>query len=298
MKKTLLVSINGEIFKPEEAKISVFDRGFMYGDAVYEVARTYGRIFFELEKHLERMFKSAEMIGMDLGQNVDAYIRDIYSVYSHVPKENIYMRIQVTRGTGTIGLSAANATKPNVIIYIRDLDPSPEIHYLEGVKIVTTSRLRNSKRALDPNIKSGNYLNNVLAYMDASKVKAYDSIMMNSQGFLTEGTTSNIFMVKDGIVISPPDDFDLLRGITRGIVVRLCKELGIHYLEKGFTSSELENASEAFLTSSTKEVLPVGVVNEKKIKAPGPVTRNLMSAYKDHVKKYCDERTHLGKVEN
>jgi branched-chain amino acid aminotransferase len=297
MKHTKLVSINGKLFQPRDAKISVFDRGFLYGDAVYEVARSYGRVFFELEAHMERMFNSADLIGMDLGQSQDAFIKDIYQVYSNVKDLDVYMRIQITRGEGTIGLSVKNASKPNVVIYIRELETTPEEHYTRGVSIVTTDRLRNSKKALDPNIKSGNYLNNLLAFMEATKSSAYESIMVNTKNLVTEGTTANVYMVKGGAVISPPDDFDILRGITRRIVKGLCKKEKIEFIEKGFTPQEMESADEVFLTSSTKEVLPVRLVNTSGIKtAPGPVSKKLGLAYKDYVKEYCATRKHLGQI--
>ncbi len=295
MKKTKFVAINGEVFKPEDAKVSVFDRGFMYGDAVYEVARSYGRVFFELEPHIARMFNSARMIQLDLKKTPEQYIQDIYRIYKKIPDENIYMRIQITRGTGTIGLGMKNAAEPNVIIYFRELEPTPVGFYEKGVKVVTTQRLRNTKKALDPNIKSGNYLNNVLAYNDATVADAYESIMLNSSGQVTEGTVSNIFRVQGGVVYSPPDDYDILKGITRGTVVRLCSELSIPYRQAGFTPAELEGSDEVFLTSSTREVVPVAIVNNKNIKtSPGAVTQRLGAAYKSYVKKYCDERKHLG----
>lgn len=297
MKSTKLVSINGKLYPPEEAKISVFDRGFLYGDAVYEVARSYGRVFFELEAHIERMFQSAEMISMDLQKSQQAYIDEIYKVYSHVKENDMYMRIQITRGEGTIGLSTKNAEKPNVVIYIRTLEATPAEYYSRGVSIVTTDRLRNSKKALDPNIKSGNYLNNLLAFREATKASAYESIMVNSKNLVTEGTTANVYMVKNGEVISPPDDFDILRGITRRILKGLCKDLNIPFVERGFTPQEMESADEVFLTSSTKEVLPVYLVNTSKVKsAPGPLSQKLGLAYKQYVKEYCAARKHLGQL--
>jgi len=297
MKRTKLVSINGQIFKPEDAKISVFDRGFMYGDAVYEVARSYGRVFFELEAHIERMFNSAKMLQMDLKKSADEYIKEIYRIYSHVPDENIYMRIQVTRGTGQIGLGLKNANEPNVVIYIRELELTPQEYYKKGVKIVTSDRVRNSKRALDPNIKSGNYLNNVLAFVDATNAEAIEAVMVNSRGEVTEGTTSNIFRVKDGTVYSPPDEYDILKGITRGIVVRICSELKIPYKEVGFTPKDLENSDEVFLTSSTREVLPVRLINQQQVaQCPGPISVRLGQAYKEYISRYCTAREHLGAV--
>jgi branched-chain amino acid aminotransferase len=296
MKRTKLVAINGEVFKPEDAKISVFDRGFMYGDAIYEVARSYGRIFFELESHIQRMFNSASAIQLDLRLSQQDYIKEIYRIYSKISDKNLYMRIQITRGTNnTIGLGMKNTEGPNVIIYLRDIDPTPSEYYEKGAKIVTSQRQRNTKKALDPNIKSGNYLNNVLAYVDATSADAIESIMVNASGQVTEGTTSNIFRVQHGVVINPPDDFDILRGITRGIIIQLCKQLNIPHNETGFTPAELENSDEVFLTSSVREIVPIRQVNSKVIATcPGPITQKLALAYKDYVKRYCDERKHLG----
>jgi branched-chain amino acid aminotransferase len=292
MKMSELVFVNGKAFKPEEAKISVFDRGFLFGDAVYEVARSYGRVFLELEPHISRMFNSANLIGLDLQKTEDEYIREIYQCYKSVPLENMYMRIQITRGEGNIGLGTANANKPNVIIYFRHLEKLDPKLYDVGGSIVTSSRIRNSKKALDPNIKSGNYLNNVLAYMDASKSKALESILINSQGLITEGTTSNIFSVKNGVLITPPVEFDILQGITRKIVIGIAHKLKIPVKEAGITPSELENSDEVFLTSSTREVLPIHWVNGKVIgnEGYGPVTKLLALTYKDHVKQYCEQK--------
>lgn len=291
MKQSIKVFVNGKIFDPQDAKVSVFDRGFLFGDAVYEVARSYGRVFFELEPHISRMFNSAELLSLDLQQSEEDYIRDIYKAYQQIPLNDIYMRIQITRGEGTIGLNMANANKPNVIIYFRNLDKLDPVWYSEGVSIVTTTRMRNPKKALDPNIKSGNYLNNVLAYMDAVKIKAFESIMVNAQGLVTEGTTTNIFSVKNGVLITPPVDFDILQGITRRLVLNLAKNLKIPVREVGVTPSELENADEVFLTSSTREVLPVHWVNGKEIGTPGmgPVTKSLADAYKDFVRQYVKQ---------
>jgi branched-chain amino acid aminotransferase len=295
MNSTLLVSVNGHLSSAQDAKISVFDRGFLYGDAVYEVARSYGRVFFELEAHIERLFRSASMIEMDLLKSQKSYIDDIYNVYSKVKETDAYMRIQITRGEGPIGLSTKNASKPNVVIYIRKLEPTPPEYYSKGVSIVTTNRWRNNKKALDPNIKSGNYLNNLLAFTHATKANAFESIMVNSDGLVTEGTTANVYMVKQGAVISTPDSFDILQGITRRILKGLCEKQKIPFIEKGYSPEDLELADEAFLTSSTKEVLPVAYVNGKSVKsAPGAISKQLGLAYKEYVKEYCAARSQLG----
>lgn len=283
-----IVCINGQFYKPEEAKISVFDRGFLFGDAVYEVTRSYGRILFQLEPHVERLYRSAEMIGMDLVISQSECIEELYRIYKKVNKDDKYLRVQVTRGEGAIGMSSDLAQKRNWIVYIKDIDIVPQEQYLKGVAIVTTQRLRNSKDALDPNIKSGNYLNNVLAFQEASKAKAFESIMVNAKGFCTEGTTSNIFRVIKGKVQTPPDSFDLLRGITRKCLFEIAKKNNINMEEAEFTPAELEASDEVFLTSSTREVLPISRVNNKTLPV-GPITQELGRLYKHLIGEYCEK---------
>lgn len=283
-----LISINGKLYKPEEAKISVLDRGFLFGDAVYEVTRSYGRILFQLEPHIERLYKSAEGISMDLGLSQDEALNEIYRIYKLSNKDDRYVRVQVTRGEGPIGMATNLAEKPNWVIYVKDVDLVSDEQYKNGTSIVTTDRLRNAKKALDPNIKSGNYLNNVLAFREATTQKASEAIMVDRRGNCTEGTTSNIFRVKDGIVQTTPFEGDILVGITRAIVFDIAKKNRIPIEEKFFTPKELENSDEVFITSSTREVLPVSSVNGRKIKV-GPITSKLGELYKEAIKVYCEE---------
>jgi branched-chain amino acid aminotransferase len=286
-----LVSINGQIFRPEEARISVFDRGFLYGDSVYEVARSYGRVLFALEEHLERLYLSASRIALNIGFEPKALQQEIYRVYNEADRDDVYMRIVVTRGEGRIALDPNAAEKPNVVIYIKDIEKVDLKLYGTGIDVIAAQVLRNSKDALDPNIKSGNYLNNILALGEAKQKKAHDAFMVNREGFVTEGTTWNLFMVKGGEVITPPDKADILHGITRKILRKLCSQLGIKVVDRFFTVAELKAADEAFSTGSVKEVMPISSVDGAKIAdgKPGPVTLKLASAYKEYVKVYCDK---------
>lgn len=284
-----LVAINGEVFKPQDAKISVFDRGFLFGDAIYEVTRSYNRIFFQIEPHIERLYKSAQSIGMDLGKTQAQMIEHIYNIYKKVDCDDVYMRIQVSRGDGPIGMSPTLVERPNEVIIIYPFVQIDKKYYEEGAKIYVTDRLRNTKKALDPNIKSGNYLNNVLAYSEGEKVGAMETFMVNSQGFITEGTTSNIFMIKGNTLITPPRSFDILVGITRGIVIELAQNLGYQVEEKGFDLAALQGADEVFLTSSTREIVPIREVNGKSFQVNKyEKTSKLIEGYKSYVNSYLE----------
>ncbi|MES2768015.1 MAG: aminotransferase class IV [Bdellovibrionota bacterium] len=284
-----LVAVNGEIYKPGDAKISVFDRGFLFGDAIYEVTRSYGRIFFQIEAHIERLYRSAKWIDMDLAKTQSEMIRHIYDIYKKIDCEDVYMRIQISRGDGPIGMSKNMVKKPNEVIIIYPFVQIDKKYFDEGAKIFVTERLRNAKKALDPNIKSGNYLNNVLAYNEGEKEGAFETFMVNSQGHVTEGTTSNIFMVKNNTLITPPANYDILVGITRGIVMEIAENIGLKVEEKGFDLKTLQSADEVFLTSSTREIVPVKDVNGKTFKVGQfEKTRKLIEGYKAYTSRYLE----------
>ncbi len=287
---TELVAINGEIFKPSEAKISAFDRGFLYGDSVYEVARRYNGVFFALEDHIERMFYSASRIDLNLQMDERDYMAEIYRVAHESDLQDAYMRIIVTRGEAGINLDPYSSDNISRVIYMRKLDSyvKPET-YVKGIDIVTATTLRNTKKAMDPNIKSGNYLNNIMALGEAKRAKVHDAIMVNRDGFVTEGTTWNFYYVKDGVVYMAPDDADLLKGITRKKIRIVCEENEIKLVEKYFTPEEVYQADEAFGTGSVKEVAPIRSVDGKLLNNgnPGPVTERLMKLYRALVDEYC-----------
>ena len=289
-----LVAINGEVFKPQDAKISVFDRGFLFGDGVYEVVRSYGRVLFALEDHVERLFNSANRINIDLGMTPTQLQDEMYRVFKLANQDDMYVRIVVSRGESqkiNIDPSLPNL-KPNIVIYVKPIDKGDPQNYSEGVDIITASVFRNPKRSLDPNIKSGNYLNNVLAIGEAKKKKAYDAVMTNREGYLTEGPTWNIFIVKDGVYITPPDESDILHGITRKILKKVCHKNNLAWQERAFTPEEMRKADEAFSTGSVKEVMPIRTLDGVKIGngKPGPLTLKLAQLYKEYVRHYCEER--------
>jgi branched-chain amino acid aminotransferase len=283
------VAINGHLCRPEEAKISVFDRGFLYGDGIYEVTRSYGRVLFALEEHIDRLYNSARLIALDIGYEKTGLIKELYRLYKQVNRDDIYMRVIITRGEGQISLDPAAATKPNMVVIFKDLPPIDAKLYDTGVDVITASIQRNPKKSLDPNIKSGNYLNNILAMAEAKKQGAYDALMVNREGHVTEGTTWNVLMVKGGVVVTPPDEADILHGITRKILKKLCKQNDILWQERFFAPDELKAADEVFLSSSLREVLPIRSVDGKSIGngKPGPVAERLAGIYKQYVREYC-----------
>lgn len=282
-----LVSINGKVTEPKDAKISVFDRGFMFGDSIYEVARSYDGLFFGLNEHLDRLFNSARLLSIGFTTPREALIRDIYELFDKSKLPDAYMRIIVTRGESIPNINpAVTSTPPNVVIMMRPLAPIDPRNYQVGLNLVTSKFLRNSKKALDPNAKSGNYLNNILAMGQAVSSQADDAIMTNQDGFITEGTTWNLLMVKNGEVISPPDSADMLLGITRKFIRDICKREKIPWVERFFTVEECLRADEVLMTASIKEVMNVHSIDGKVIGELGPMGKRLRELYLQDVKNF------------
>ena len=283
-----VININGHIFSPQEAKISVFDRGFLFGDSIYEVARTYEGIPFLLQDHLDRLWKSASRLEMPLVYDQDQISAEVNKALAELGVEEAYFRVIITRGEGDISLDPGEEAKNNLIIIAQEHLPYPTWWYEKGVHVVITNVVRVSKESVDPNVKSGNYLNNVMAFMQARREKAFDSIMLNSSGYVTQGTTSNIWIVKNNTIKTPPLQAGILEGITRKTLLQLAKtdeELDIE--QANFTAEELINADECFMTSTMKEVVPITQVDNSPIGAGtvGQMTVRLHSLYSNFVKR-------------
>lgn len=260
-----LVNVNGEILKPEDAQISIFDRGFLYGDSVYEVTRTYDRKIFLWKEHYARMQNSANMIGLPLPKTFDELTAQTLKVLKESNLDNAYIRWVCTRGEGQIGLDPNLATTGNFVIIVKEQKPNPQTWYDDGVSLLISGVERNAIAALDPNVKSGNYLNNLMAIKEAKEKNFFDAIMLNKQGYITEGTTFNFWIVKDNKVFTPPMNSGILKGITRDKTFEILKEQGLAFEEKLFTAEEALAADEAFITSSTKEIVPVNQLNGVKL---------------------------------
>jgi branched-chain amino acid aminotransferase len=278
---SIRVHIGGRVCLPEEAKVSVFDRGFLYGDSVYEtIGSAYGRLF-ALRDHLVRLERSAERIGLRVPARADVE-RAVAQTVEAAANPESRVRIILTRGSGKLDLDPASVDDTQLIVMVFPLGaPTPEM-YKTGVSVVVVSVHRNSPRAMDPAVKSGNYLNNVLALGQARRHSgAYEALLCAADGTLAEGSTSNIFIVVAGEVRTPGLDVGILDGITRAKVIEICRANGVPLRETRPTPDELRSADEAFITSATRGVLPVTKVDERPLGegVPGPVTKRLMSLY-------------------
>jgi branched-chain amino acid aminotransferase len=275
------VYIDGEVRLPEEAKVSIFDRGFLYGDSVYETIGTaYGRLFAARD-HLDRLERSASRIGLAVPPRADIE-RAIAETIAAAGNPDSRVRVILTRGVGKLDLDPATASDTRLVVIVFPLGPPTPEMFDKGVSVAIVSVARNSPRAIDPAVKSGNYLNNVLALGEARRRSgAYEAILCGGDGSIAEGSTSNVFAIVGGEVRTPPPEVGILDGITRAKVIGLCKENGIPFAERRISIEELRGAAEAFLTSATRGVLPISRIDEQPVGAgvPGPVTRRLMSLY-------------------
>jgi branched-chain amino acid aminotransferase len=291
-----LVNVNGKISSVNDAEVSVFDRGFLYGDSLYEVARSYDGVFFYLDEHLERLEASAKLCDMTLGQTTAQYRREIYDTFETFRKQpgmakaEAYCRIIVTRGVGRIGFGLNCLQTPSqyviLMLPVDDFVPTRE-KFQKGMKLKVSCRLRNDRRALDPAMKSGNYLNSLLAFLEVSREGYDDALLCNADGHMTEGTTFNIFYVRKGIIATPPLDVGILDGITRRHVIQMARGAGFPVREVRFPSERLHEADEVFATSSLKEVFPVTQIDHVKIKGgkPGPITLRLHEVFQTMIAK-------------
>lgn len=278
-----------EVVSAEKAVVSVFDRSFHFGDSVYEVVRTYEGVLFGLKDHFARLRKSMELALWEKQPDfemLEGMLKETVRQYcQEYGFENLYVRITVSRGVGDTNIDPTTSGEPYAVVIAKALPDWPEWHYTKGVEFSTVNRRRNSIDALSPAIKSGNYLNNVLAIVEAKNRGGSDALMLNASGFVTEGTTNNIFAVKNGSVWTPSLDAGILDGITRKIVLRLCTELKIDAKEKLFTLSELLNSQEVFLSSTTREIVPITKIDGQKVSdgLPGTVTQKLHAALRAHI---------------
>ena len=269
-----------------EASISVADHGFLFGDSIYEVLATRrGKPVF-LRLHLERLRKSAEGIALAIPYSDDRLITEINKTLQEAGNDESYIRIIVTRGVGDIDIDPTSCEDPSVIIFVTSPHIYPQVNYDNGINVALVSVKRNSREALNPGIKTGNYLNNVLAKVEANKFKAEDALMLNGWGHLTECTTSNFFFVQAGRVMTPSEECGILSGITRLTVIQLAKENGVLIEEGKWPAEILQKADEAFITGTIKKVIPVTRIDGRPLGdgKPGPVTKKLMRLYGE----YCD----------
>ena len=282
---TTLVNVDGKLGSEEDRLLSPLDQGFLFGASVYETVRTYGGRTFLLERHLGRLRESAKALDIALDVTDDELAVRIEETLVAAGNAESSIRIVVSAGVGSIDYRAGSAAKPTVVVIVRPLPEYPDSLYREGARAVIVPMMRATRGGLDPRIKSSNLLTNLSALREAHRKKAYEAILMNSEGEVAEGSMSNVFLVAKGVVRTPPISAGILEGITRELVIEVAREEGYPVEERGFKPEELLGADEVFITASSRQIVPIVQVDKTRIGngKPGPVTRALIAAYKDKV---------------
>jgi len=280
------IYLNGKFVDKEDAVISVFDHGLLYGDGVFEGIRSYDSLVFRLKEHIDRLYKSADAIELKIPMTKIEMIETVVKTLKTNRLKDAYIRLVVTRGTGDLGLDPRKCSKPSVFIITDKIKLYPENFYRDGLEIVTATTRRNDPSALDPRIKSLNYLNNILAKIDAVKSGTEEAIMLTHDGRVAECTGDNIFMVKDCELVTPPVEVGALEGITRDAVIGLARRMEIPFFERMLVMENLYSADEVFLTGTAAELIPVVKIDERKIDRgkPGSMTIRLMKEFRELTK--------------
>jgi branched-chain amino acid aminotransferase len=277
----LKVYINGKLYDKEDATISVYDHGLLYGDGVFEGIRSYGGKVFRLGQHLDRLWDSAKAILLEIPISKGQMARAIEDTLVQNGIEDGYIRVVVTRGCGTLGLDPNKCSNPQVIIITDRIELYPPELYEEGLEIITVSTARNHPAALNPRIKSLNYLNNILAKIEGIQAGCIEALMLNHKGEVAECTGDNIFLARGGVLSTPSQEAGILVGITRAVVFELAAEAGIEVVETPLTKHDVYIAEECFLTGTAAEVIPVVKVDSRPIGdgTPGPITKDMIRRF-------------------
>ena len=287
MTEELLVYIDGNFYPKSEAKISVYDHGLLYGDGVFEGIRAYNGIVFHLKEHIDRLYKSAHPIFLKIPLTKAEITEAVLETLKKNKLTNAYIRLVVTRGIGDLGLDPRKCPKPTIIIIT---EPLLQLHAAEkvenGISTIITWVKRNPVDTATHEMKSLNYLNSILGKIEANNTGADEAICLDKTGYVCEGVGENIFIVRDGKLSTPPLSSGALDGITRALIIRLAKKLGIEVTERNITPNELFTADEVFFTGTAAEVAPIREVNKRVIGAgkPGPVTKRLMREFEKATK--------------
>ena len=276
------VWLNGELVDRDNAKLTVFDHGTLYGDGVFEGIRSYGGKVFQFPAHLGRLFQSAAQIRLDMPYSREQLRAATYAALEANGAADGYIRMVVTRGVGTLGLDPRKCPHPNAFIIADDIALYPEELYQRGMPVIIAKTVRTSPASLDPKVKSLNYLNNIRAKIECLDAGVSEALMLNEKGELAEGTGDNVFLVADGTVVTPPPEAGILLGITRNVVLHLCQRLGIPARAESIRPERLFAADECFLTGTAAEVIAVNQVDGRAIGdgTVGPVTRKLLEAFR------------------
>ena len=275
------VYIDGRYYDEKNARVSVFDHGLLYGDGIFEGIRAYHGRVFKLKEHIDRLFNSAKALLLNIPMSHAAMMRAVVETCRKNNLRDGYIRLVVTRGVGTLGLNPNRCKRPSVIIIADKIQLYSPAMYQKGMAIVTVPTTRNHHNAVNPAIKSLNYLNNVLAKIEANIAGVEEAIMLNAAGYVAECTGDNLFIVKDGQMFTPPLSAGALYGITRGVVMQLAAEAGMNVSEPDLTRYDLFIADECFLTGTGAELIPVTKIDGRTIGTgrPGPITKKLVKKY-------------------
>ncbi len=276
------IYLNGEFVSKEEAKISVYDHGFLYGDGIFEGLRTYNGRIFKLEEHIDRLYKSAKYICLDIPLSKEQLVDTVVKTVRLNGDRDCYIRIVVTRGEGDLGLDPEKCKSATVLIIVDKIKLYPEKFYREGMEIITVPTQRNTSQNLEPQVKSLNYLNNILAKIEARNAGFEEAILLSGEGFVTECSGDNIFIVEDCILKTPPTYIGILDGITRRTIIEIAKKLSIEVKEELFSRYNLFNADECFLTGTAAEIVSVVRIDGRTIGSgkTGDITNKIRNAFK------------------
>ncbi len=277
------VYIDDNFFEKEEAKISVYDHGLLYGDGVFEGIRIYNGNIFKLNGHIDRLYKSAMSILLDIPLPKNELKAAIEETVKINEKKNCYIRLIITRGKGTLGINPMQCPKASIIIIVDDIQVYPEEYYDRGIAVITASTRRLPPDSIDPRIKSLNYLNNVMAKLEAIQANCQEAVMLNREGFVTECTADNIFIVRDDTIFTPISAYGALDGITKNTIIELAEKNGITAHDVPLTQYDLYNADECFLTGTGAEIMPIIQIDGRLISngEPGPVTQKLLRSFRE-----------------
>lgn len=287
-----MIFLNNKLVRKDRAVISVFDHGFLYGDGIYETLRAYNGIVFKLDEHIQRLYRSASLIQLAVQKDADAIKKAVYQTLRANRLREAVIRVTVSRGAGPAGLDPELCKKPTFVIFTSKFREYPGQFYQNGVPVSIVKTRRNSISALNPQIKSLNFLNNVLAKIEAKRENAFEALMLNYRGYLAEGTVSNVFFLKDGILFTPGLAAGILGGITRKAILDIARKCGFKINQGKFRKTAIYGADEVFLSNTTMEVMPVSRIDNVRIAAEAGKTTNVFrQAYKQMVTDYINRRT-------
>jgi len=284
------IYMNDRLVDEQDAKVSVFDHAFLYGDGIFEGIRCYNGRIFRQKQHIDRLWDSAKTIDLKIPVSKEKMVEAIYETVRANGLVDAYIRLVVSRGKGTLGLDPKSCKTPQIVIIAQPLQLYPKELYEKGMAIVTASTIRNPSSSLNARVKSLNYLNNIMAKLEAHTAGCEEAMLLNHKGDVAEGTGDNIFIVKNGKIITPPTDACILEGVTRNVVLEIATELGYEVAQAAMTRHDVYTADECFLTGTAAELIPVVKVDGREIGdgKPGAITLRILAAFPDFVKKDQD----------